>query len=216
MPQQINLYTAVPSTQTWRFSALFMARALGAIILVGGALGLYEVMRLHQQSAATGRALRTETQLLQAMRLTIRQTKASETPAEMALAQALKERRSELLQLQSTVAALQQGILLPGEGHSARLALVARSIPATAWVTRVKADAERLEVSGFTFDPAALNDWITRLGASPLLAGQQLATINVAKVGDAVGAASDTLHPVWSFNLVKSLDQDRAAPGSSP
>jgi hypothetical protein len=48
-----------------------------------------------------------------------------------------------------------------------------------------------------------------------LLAGQQLAAINVAKVVDAAGAPSDALHPVWSFNLVKSLDQNLAAPGAS-
>ena len=215
MPQQINLHTDVPSTQTRRFSALFMVQALAALTFVGAAFGLYEVTSLHRESAATGRALRTGAQLLDGVRLATRQGRAAAKPAELALDQALKARRGELLQLQSTVAELQQGILRPGEGHAARLALLARSIPATAWVTLVKADAERLEVSGFTFDPAALNDWITQLAASPLLAGQQLAAINVAKVVDAAAAPSDAPHPVWSFNLVKSVDQNLAAPGVS-
>ncbi len=215
MPQQINLQTAVLSTQRRPFSALFMLQALGALTLVGAAFCLYEVTSLHRQNEATSQALRTGTQVLEGVRLTVRQRQSAAMPAELALQQQLKVRRGELSQLEDTLDALHEGVFRPGEGHASRLALVARSIPPSAWVTLVKADAERLEVSGFTFNPAALNEWIDQLAASPLLAGQQLAAINVAKVVDAPGAPADALHPVWSFSMVKSLDPPSSAAGES-
>lgn len=215
MPQQINLHTTDLSTQRRPFSALFMVQAMAALVVLGAAFGLYEVTILNRESAASSQTLRTGQKVLDGVRLTLRQRQTAAMPAELALEQKLKTRRGELLQLENTLDELHRGVFRPGEGHASRLALVARSIPPTAWVTLVKADAERLEVSGFTFDPAALNEWINQLAASPLLVGQQLAVVNVAKVVDAPGAAVDALHPLWSFNLVKSLDRPSSAVGES-
>lgn len=178
-----------------------MAQALAAVVLVGAALGLYEVMSLNRQSNVLRQTLQKQTQMIDGLRLTIKQRQAAAVPAELAMGQELKARRAELLQLDSTLAELQLGVFRPGEGHAARLALVAGSIPATAWVTLVKADARRLELSGFTFDPAALNGWIDQLAASPLLAGQRLAAVNVIKVVAPVESAQ----PVWSFSLVNAI-----------
>jgi Tfp pilus assembly protein PilN len=91
------------------------------------------------------------------------------------------------------LAELQQGLLAPGRGHAARLQLLAQTIPAQVWVTALRADAGHLEVSGFTLEPAVLNDWVARLARSPVLAGQQLARVKVERApGD---------RPLWAFSL---------------
>ena len=109
--------------------------------------------------------------------------------------------------------ALQEGLLRPGEAHSDRLLLVARSIPAVVWVTEVKADSTRFEISGFTLESAALNTWVGALAGSPLMRGLKLAAVKVentqaAQLNVPVTAAAASASPsvatraVWSFNLV--------------
>jgi Tfp pilus assembly protein PilN len=112
--------------------------------------------------------------------------------------QRLKSQRNAVEQRTLLLAALNRGLLLPGEGHSDRLALIARSIPAPAWVTEVKADQNRFELSGFTLEPATLNTWVDKLAESPLMRGLNLATVKVEKlITTAPGAPA-----MWSFNLV--------------
>lgn len=232
MAQLINLYTPVRRTQRRGFSARVMAQALAALLMLAVLLGLYELFDLHRQSQALTQTLQTQLLTLGALDLTTRQSQAAVMPAELALAQDLAARRAELLRLDNALADVQQGVFRPGEGHGARLALVARSIPATAWVTLVKVDAGRFEVSGFTFEPGALNAWIEQLAASPLLKGQRLAAVNVTKINEAAVAApapglstgagasgapaEPPARPVWSFTLVNAPDQPLAVPGEAP
>jgi Tfp pilus assembly protein PilN len=210
MPQQINLYTPVLLSQQRYFSARLMAQSLIVMGVVGAALCYYEVMRLQHQSDALRQKLQTQSTALERLRAISLQRQAATVPAEVALAQELSARRAELQPLERTLADLQLGVFRPGEGHAARLALVTRSIPASAWVTLVRADAGRFELSGFTFDPAALNLWIGQLAASPLLTGQRLAAINVTKVSE----SADTSRPVWSFSLINALDQPSPVKGA--
>jgi len=214
MSQQINLYTPVLLTQQRYFSAYVMVQALVAVAVIGTALCLYEVTHLHRQSDVLTQTGQKQKQMLDVLRATIRQRQAGTVPMELALAQDLQAQRGELLRLDSTLAAFQQGVFRPGEGHAARLALVASSIPATAWVTLVKADAGRFELSGFTFDPSALDGWINQLAASPLLAGQRLAAVNVVKVSEPAtstgprtgGTPAQSARPVWSFSMTNAMD----------
>jgi Tfp pilus assembly protein PilN len=214
MPQQINLYTPVLLSQQRYFSAHVMVQSLAVLMVVGAALCHYEVTRLQHQSDALRQTLQTQTTALEGLRATTRQRQAAAAPAEVALAQELTVRRAELKRLEGTLADLQLGVFRPGEGHAARLALVARSIPPSVWVTLVRADAGRFELSGFTFDPAALNLWIGQLAASPLLTGQRLAAVDVTKVSE----SADMSRPVWSFSLVNALDQSSpvTAPDTAP
>lgn len=222
MPQQINLYSPVLVTQKQSFSAVVMVQALTLLTLVGAAYTVYEVSSLHSLTKALNRTLATQTQTLAALQHTIVQRKAAAVPAGLTLAQDLQARRADLVRLESAQEQLQRGLFRPGEGHAARLALVASSIPAAAWVTGVKADPERLEVSGFTLDPDALNSWIDQLAGSALLAGQRLAAVNVAKVTNAnptnanpSGATPDASRPVWSFSLVSSIGKPVAEAGGT-
>jgi hypothetical protein len=83
----------------------------------------------------------------------------------------------------------------------------------------VRADDLRLELSGYTLEPAALNSWVARLAESPLLEGQQLSVVKVERVnpetrsaGAAVAPAASG--PLWSYTLVTALSQ--ASTGGKP
>ena len=153
-------------------------------------------------------------ELQEEMRAAIKEGKAASGPAEQALNQSLQARQTELQRRSALLDAMQRGLVRPGWGHAARLQLMAHSIPASVWITHLKADDNQVEISGYTLEPAALNDWTTRLTASPTMQDQSLATIKVERASLArAGAAAAASAPVWSFNLVSALRQ--AAPGPS-
>jgi len=128
-----------------------------------------------------------------------------------ALVQALQAGQAELVQREQLLAELKRGLLREGQGHAARLQLVAQSIPPQAWVTAIRAEELRMELSGYTLEPAALNGWMERLARSPLLEGQRLSVVKVERVaadGRASGvvptavAARAATAPLWSYTLV--------------
>lgn len=207
MPQQINLCNPVFLVQKRHFSAATMARALGVFLLLGGLLSAYWGWALealntgYQQSAASSQR---EIERLQAA---IQARRAATGPADAAAVQELETRKTELQQRVLLLRELKRGLLREGQGHAARLQLLARSIPPQAWVTEVKADDLRLELSGYTLEPAALNGWVARLSDSPLLEGQQLSLVKVERVKPEAGvagpaAAVAVAGPLWSYTLV--------------
>ena len=121
---------------------------------------------------------------------------------------------------------MRKGMYQDGLGHSARLKLVASTIPAQVWITEVKASDAQLELTGYTLEPDALNAWIAKLSVSPLLQGQRLATARIERAAGnplqdaasgamtAVAAASQASAPVaravvprqlWSFTLASAV-----------
>lgn len=207
MPQQINLCNPIFLTQKRYFSAVTMARALGVFLLLGGLLSAYWSWALqalntgYQQSAASSQR---EIDRLQAA---IQARRAATGPADAAAVQELETRKAELQQSELLLRELKRGLLRDGQGHAARLQLLARSIPPQAWITEVKADDLRLELSGYTLEPAALNGWVARLADSPLLEGQQLALVKVERVKPEAGPAGTAAvpaatGPLWSYTLV--------------
>lgn len=233
MPQQINLCTPILLTQKRYFSAQNMVQALAVFIVLGGGLCAYWIWSLNTASEGFKKALTTQGTELEGLQAAIRQGKAGLGPAESAVMQELQARRAELIQREKLYEELQRGLFRPGWGHSARLQLVAQSIPAQVWVTGVRTDASQLDVSGFTLEPAALNDWVRKLGASPLLMGQKLATVKVehasvamAKMGGVAAvpalpavssaAATPAARPMWSFNLVSALANPSNVSGGKP
>jgi Tfp pilus assembly protein PilN len=232
MPQQINLCTPLFLTQKRYFSADTMAQAMGVFLLLGGILSTYWTWSLSQVSAGYQQSVATNQREIDRLQAAIKVSKASSAPADAALVQELKQSRDELQHRERLLEELRRGLTREGWGHSARLQLVAQSIPPQAWVTEIKADDTRLELSGFTLEPAVLNTWMAKLAASPLLQGQQLATIKVERavteLRDAAGApavAPGAVAParaagpaVWSFTLVSAvaaLPAD-AASGAKP
>ncbi|MBA3058538.1 MAG: PilN domain-containing protein [Gammaproteobacteria bacterium] len=232
MPQQINLCTPILLTQKRYFSAQTMAQALAVFVLLGGGLCAYWVWSLNSASDGFRLTLATQAQELASLQAAIAQGKVSSAPLEAALAQQLQGYKLDLQQRQSLMDALQRGLFRPGWGHAARLLLVARSIPAQVWVTDLMADEHQLTLSGFTLEPAALNDWVSRLAASALLQGQQLSTVKVEQASAAAlkalggtptpagsaatPATAATARPMWSFTLVSALGKPGLVAGVKP
>ena len=222
MPQQINLCTPILLTQKRYFSAQTMVQALAVFLVLGGGLCAYWVWSLNTASEGFRRTLATQALELASLQAAIQQGKAYAAPVDVALTQELQSRRDELQPREKLMEALQRGRFQPGWGHAARLQLVAQSVPSQVWVTQVKADESQLDISGFTLEPAALNDWVGKLATSPLLQGQTLTTVKVESaitpsVPSTVASAPTTApRAMWSFNLVSAVAKPAAAAGVKP
>ncbi len=225
MTQQINLCTPILLTQKRYFSAQTMLQALAVFVVLGSSLCGYWVWSLNAASDGFKKTLTTQAQELESLQAAIKQGKTDTGPLEAALAKELEGHKLTLQQRQSLMDALQRGLFRPGWGHAARLRLVAQTIPAQVWLTDLQADDNQLQLTGFTLEPAALNDWVSKLAGSPLLAGQKLAAVKVENasvtVFKALAAAGSTApqssalappQPMWSFSLVSALG--KAAPGA--
>ena len=196
MPQQINLSQPVLLTRKRYFSARTMAQALALLLVLGGALAAFGVWSLNTATRSLQATLDAQGPELARLRAAIASGQVDAGAGAQALGQELSGARAQLRERQNTLVELRRGLMAPGQGHSARLQLVAQTIPAQAWVTEVRADISQLEVRGFTQEPAVLNGWVAKLAQSPLLRGQQLTKVKVARA-DTPG--------LWSFTLASVL-----------
>jgi len=213
MPQQINLRTPILLTQKHYFSASTMAVSLAVIAAFCAALYGYWMWSLSSSAAELEHTLRGFAQEREQLQTALKQRQASEVPADAGLQQTLQAQQTLLQQREQVLAELGRGLLREGQGHATRLRLVAESIPPEVWVTEVKADERQMEVAGFTLDPAALNQWVSRLAAHPLLQGHALSAVKVERVaGEAADAgtrvagapAISGARPRWAFVLVST------------
>jgi Tfp pilus assembly protein PilN len=199
------------------------------VLTLGGAMGAAWGWNLRQASASLNATLTTQSTELEGLRAALAKNQANLVPAQSVAEKALAGRREELERRAVVLDALQQGYFQPGLGQSARLQLVAQTIPAEAWVTQLTADERSLQVTGFTLEPAVLTTWVNRLAASPLLQGQSLSTVKVDQVKpDTVlsatvptGASSASVPKVskpemWSFALQSSMAAPIVLPGAKP
>lgn len=216
MAQQINLCTPILLTQKRYFSAQTMVQSLSVFVLLGGALCAYWVWSLNAASEGFRKTLAVQARELQGLQAAIAQSKAGPPPQEATLTRELEGHSAELHRREQVLGELQRGLFRPGWGHGARLLMIAQSIPAQVWITEVKADDMQLDVSGYTLDPAALNTWVARLAASPLMQGQRLATAKVENATAAMQKIANGAQPVWSFNLVNSVAMPVVLPGGKP
>lgn len=129
----------------------------------------------------------------------------------------LAERKTQLAQRRALLEALQEGVSEPGKSFSERLKFLASSTPAPVWITGVSISAGAFQVSGYTLEPSALNEWVARMATNPLLQGLQLSQVQVqAATPPAVrGAGAVAVGPgatapasgagaarkVWAFEL---------------
>ena len=213
MAQQINLSTPILLAQKRYFSANTMAIGLGAFLVLGGVLSAAWVWNFDRGIATFNQSMAAQAQEVDSLKAAIERSKANAAPVNPALLEQLQRVRNTVAQREKLQAALQEGMFRQGWGHSDRLTWVARSIPDVVWLTDVKMDGSRFEVTGFTLEPAALNEWVDKLAVSPLMQGLKLATVKVenataALAAQAVAPASAPSAPaaparaVWSFNLV--------------
>ena len=220
MPQQINLSNPIFLVQKRYFSATTMARALGVFLLLGGLLSAYWSWALVALNTGYQQSVASSQREIERLQAAIQARRAATGLADAAAVQELEARKTELQQRELLLRELKRGLLRDGQGHAARLQLLARSIPPQAWITEVKADDLRLELSGYTLEPAALNGWVARLADSPLLEGQQLSLVKVERVKpEAVPAGSAATPavtgPLWSYTLVTAWNPP-ASTGGKP
>lgn len=229
MPQQINLCTPILLTPKRYFSAQTMVQALVIFVGLGGVLCAYWVWSLNTASEGFKTTVSMQSHELEGLQSAIKQSKLGGAPAEAQLTQEIQGQRAELSKREKLLHELRRGLFQPSWGHAARLQLVAESIPKQVWVTELKADDDKLEVSGFTLEPSALNDWVAKLAVSPLLEGQKLSTVRiedvttsmVKEVSSAAAPAknliaNNELRQVWFFNLVSSVGKPLALVGGKP
>ena len=228
MAQQINLCTPILLTQKRYFSAHTMAVALGVFAVLGALLFGVWVWNLGKGREAFAQTGVSQARELENIKAALERSRASAAPVDPALVAQLQAQRNTLAQREKLREALKEGMFRPGWGHSDRLTWVARSIPAPVWVTEIKMDGSRFEVSGFTLEPSALNDWVDQLAASPLMQGLRLSTVKVENAAEAAAAgagaarapASSASAPaaasraMWSFNLV-SVEPVPTSPAGS-
>ena len=226
MAQQINLCTPIRLAPTQRFAARSLALSLLAVLLVCGLMAAALVWSLQRSAASYQATLGAQERDIAGLKAALEAAKASAAPADSALGQQLQARRQELAQRQQLLESVRDGAFKVGSGHSDRLQLLAHTIPAKVWIKSVEADGRRLEITGFTLEPAALNEWVARLGQSPLLAGFQLNAVQVensvlgAAKNSAAEAADQNARPVWGFTLVSerpaAADTGAQAKGAQP
>ena len=217
LPQKINLFAHIKLSKNKYFSVKLMLQILAVLVVLGGCLsGAYWVWSLNVAGEDLTKSLAAQSSELESLQAAIAQNNAGGQPSP-ALEQELQDSRTELLQREQFAQELQRGLLRPGWGHAARLQLIAQSIPAQVWVTKVKSDETQFEVTGFTLEPAALSKWVAILAASPLLEGQNLSTVNINNARTSIlNEVGGTPRPTWSFSLLSAMPQPPAATGVKP
>lgn len=214
MAQQINLCSPILLTQKRYFSADTMAIALAVFMALGSALAGAWTWNLKQAAAHFEATIQSQAREIDSLKVAIARNKAHAAPVDQALMQQLQARKGAAHEREKLLAALQEGLMAPGAGHSDRLQLLARTIPAQVWITAAKADAREFEIQGYTLEPAALNGWVERLSASPLLQGLRLSDVKVDHTSMATTPSALGERQAWSFHLVHT--QPAAAPASAP
>ena len=206
MPQQINLCTPMLLPQKRPFAANTMVMALAAFLIVGGGLCAYWVSSLNSSSQSLQTNLNSLNRDRESLVAVIKSQQAV-TGGKVDPNQEVEQLQAQLLQRERLLTEMRRGLLIEGQGHAARLRLVAETIPSQVWVTDLVADEYQMEVRGYTFVPSALNDWVARLAINPVLEGQTLSAINVARVNTPAPSTTtggENALPAWSFTLVSA------------
>ena len=219
MAQQINLCTPILLTEKRYFSAQTMAQALVLILVVVGGLCAAWVWNLESAGRGFNATMATQATEIDSLQAAISRSRANAAPVDAGLLQQIQDKRTALAAREKLLAALRDGVLVPGFAHSDRLRWVASSIPEPVWVTRIKMQEGRFEVMGFTLEPSALNDWVAKLSSSPLMHSLRLADVKVENTSQGAGTTGKpaiTGQPTWAFSLVSAEPPPPSMPSSAP
>lgn len=217
MAQQINLCTPILLTEKRYFSAQTMAQALALFLVVVGGLCAAWVWNLESAGRGYSDTMATQAAEIDSLQAAIARSRANAAPVDAGLLQQIQDKRNALAARQKLLSALRDGVLVPGFAHSDRLRWVASSIPEPVWVTRVKMQDGRFELAGYTLEPSALNDWVAKLSASPLMHSLRLADVKVENTSQSAAPADKpvaTGQPTWAFSLVSAEPPPPVATGT--
>lgn len=216
MAQQINLCSPILLTQKKYLSAQTMAAGVGVFLVFGAALAGAWTWNLGRATGEYQTTMDTQATEMASLKAALERSKAAALPVDAALTTQLEERKQHLAQRRAALAALKEGALQPGNAHSARLRFLAATTPPAVWITGVVLASGRFQVSGYTLEPAALNEWVARMATDPLLEGLQLSDVQVQSMATSRSAAPAAAgvaptaalassgpggRPVWSFEL---------------
>ncbi|MBC7701679.1 PilN domain-containing protein [Aquabacterium sp.] len=207
MAQQINLHRPILLKPKLMFSATAIVQA-AAIFTIAVVLACVwasaQVKAFQRDSLLTEKRYTQDRDQLQTA-LALRPASGTDVNA---LQQQLKSVQDSLAQQRLSIKDMHLGKTIGGRSYSAILKLVADTVPPPVWVTDVIVSIERLEITGMTLEPDALQAWSRHLSAHPMLQGQRLAAVRVERAPwrapAATPAASNAAAPreAWSFTLV--------------
>ncbi len=141
---------------------------------------------------------------------------AAATPQQVdALEKALRDRKSALEARKAARDALARGMAGPDRGPSAVMRRIADSIPATAWLTELRAAGGRIDVRGRALDPAAIDGWLDRLRTSGLVAPSPVPAVKLERIDAPPGPAAG-LPPAYAFHISAALSSPFADEGIRP
>lgn len=224
MAQQINLLTPILLAPRRYFSALTLLQATGLLIGAGLATALWLQQRDRQQE----RDHQSRLAQYAAERQQLAVARAGLPPPldANALQQQLQALELGNAQRQALLKTLGgDASRTNGQRHSDLLALIARTLPESAWLTELRYAPGRVELVGGTLDTNVLRPWLGQLAASPLLAGQELSALRVERLGAPVGESgaaplldrdrtlAQSRLPVWTFRVVSAPAVSGAASG---
>lgn len=218
MAQQINLCTPILLTQKKYFSAHTMAASWGVFVVLGGLLLAVWTWNLQSAAAQYQSTMAVQARDMENLQAALARSKAAAQPLDAALGQQLEARKQQLAHRQTLLAALQEGGQTPGNAYSDRLRFIASTVPAPVWITGVNLANGKFQVTGYTLEPAALNEWVAHMATHPLLQGLQLSDVQVQSVAavkppgaasaGAVGAQPTPARwqgrALWSFALANT------------
>ncbi len=224
MAQQINLLTPILLAPRRYFSALTLLQATGLLVVAGLAVALW--LQQRERSAEAQHQLLLQSYAAERQQLTVARAglpppvDATTVQQQLLPLEAGNADRRALLKVLGAEAA--------GRHHSDLLALIAATLPESAWLSELRYAPGRVELVGGTLDTAVLRPWLARLASHPLLAGQELSSLRVERLGaPGTEASGDPLLarggplagsglPVWSFRVVSAPAQAATAASGAP
>ena len=210
MSQQINLFQEGLLAPKQRFSAEVMAGTVlaGAVLIVAMSLWTLSTLGTLKKEAAAARAVQAQEQARLNAALAAYPSGERESAA---LEQQLVQAEATLQTRRALLDELQRGRLDGENSRSALLQRVALTVPASAWLTDIQIEDDRLELSGRTLRPEDLRPWLARLATQPITAGQPLTDVRIER-GAAPGAATAPAGAPesWGFTMVSSTGLGRA------
>lgn len=221
MAQQINLLTPILLAPKRYFSALTLLQAT-ALLVAAGMVAVLWLQQSERKAGADHQALLAQyaTQRQQLIVARAALPPPQDAPALQQQLQALETSNAARQALLATLGS--EGGRQAGQRHSDLLALIARSLPDSAWLSELRYAPGRVELVGGTLNTGVLRPWLGQIAAHPLLAGQELSALRVERLGtpgaegsslpllDGGGALARSPLPVWAFRVVSTP----AAPAS--
>ena len=191
MPQQINLLDASLQRPRETLGSLAGLLALGATLLVSGAVSL-GLHAMSQRAQAQADAAEHELAALQARVAAIGSAAPSRDVAELARLRVVEAGQRRVR------AALDAGQAGGTQGYSEYLLALSRQAQGRLWLTSfsVAPDGRSLDLGGRMTDPRQLPDYLKHLNAEPLFKGREFAQLSVKTVD--AGPAGDSPGPAYA------------------